>query len=335
MNPLARIAPLALVLGLFAAPPWANAHSVWIEPGPDAALVVRFGEPGEEPERSPGHLDEFTLPVAFTLDTNGVSHVLATVKKEDHFAVTPAPATEVLGLETAYEVMGAPGKPGRMPLFYARWQPSGAAAGTPRPHARPRAGGQGGRGPRLLPGETPPRHRGHAPRAGRRRARTQGRCRRMAPVHRVRPWAIPISPSRDIGRHAPGFTRDARTTPSATTRHSPGFIHERRSPNPPVIRSPPGSTRPRRAVRLQVRATGPRGAPSLPIHERRRKLRLGAPRGSTRGPPLAHPGIRPARGRPVAFARNGPHGRRGGAAWSATPRWGIPWKCACAATPSR
>jgi len=102
-----------------------HAHSVWIEPSGDGQLLVRFAEPDGKFEKSPGHLDSLSIPVAFTLVSNAPVLVEAP-KKPNHFMLTGASPTNVAGLETIFTVRAA-----RQPHFYARWQPAGAGAGEP------------------------------------------------------------------------------------------------------------------------------------------------------------------------------------------------------------
>ncbi len=102
----------------------ALAHSVWIEPK-DKQLVIRFAEPGDDFETSPGQLDNLSLPVAFILVTNAPASVIA-VKQSDDFLLVGAAATSTACAETTFTVRG-----GRKPNFYARWQPADAGAETP------------------------------------------------------------------------------------------------------------------------------------------------------------------------------------------------------------
>ena len=106
------------------------AHSVWIEPGSNGQLMVRFAEPDGRLETSPGHLDSLSIPVAFTLLTNTAVAVDA-VKSTNHFLLVTAWSTNTACSETSFIVMSAAGKPGRKPIFYARWQPSFETAGAP------------------------------------------------------------------------------------------------------------------------------------------------------------------------------------------------------------
>lgn len=124
---------LALMLsGLITAAPLALAHSVWIEDTSENQLVVRFGEPGETPEKSPGLLDRLAPPVAWTPGEDGKPSPFIVEKKSDHFLYVGAnPAQTAFG-ETGFPVMGKEGKPASKPHFYLRWLPAGVTvAGTP------------------------------------------------------------------------------------------------------------------------------------------------------------------------------------------------------------
>lgn len=104
------------------------AHSVWIEPDDNHQLVIRFAEPSGNFERSPGFLDSLTAPMAFQripAATNAPTG-LNVAKKTDCFALADVAATNIVCVETSFTVRAA-----RKPLFYARWQPAGAGAGTP------------------------------------------------------------------------------------------------------------------------------------------------------------------------------------------------------------
>ena len=103
----------------------ARAHSVWIEPTDENQLVIRFAEPSGNLEKSPGYLDSLSAPMAFVLVTNTPVSV-DTVKKSDHFLLVGAAMTNTACAETSFTV-----RAGRKPLFYARWQPSGAGEGKP------------------------------------------------------------------------------------------------------------------------------------------------------------------------------------------------------------
>lgn len=121
------IRQLAFVLFALAiaAPSIVRAHSVWIEPNDQGQLVVRFAEPGDEFETSPGYLDNLTTPTAFILVTNAPVSVEAR-KKSNHFLLVGASATNTACLETSFTVRGR-----RKPLFYARWQSTDAAVAKP------------------------------------------------------------------------------------------------------------------------------------------------------------------------------------------------------------
>lgn len=107
------------------------AHSVWIEPDAAGRLVVRFAEPDGKLEKSPGHLDELTLPRAWQTGASNAPMALAVEKQRDHFALGPVTPNAAVQIETEFQVIAAPGRPGRRPHFYARWHPAGAGAATP------------------------------------------------------------------------------------------------------------------------------------------------------------------------------------------------------------
>ena len=102
-----------------------HAHSVWIEPGGDQQLVIRFAEPGDDFEKSPGYLDNLSTPTAFTVAA-GKAVSAPALKQSDNFLLTGAAFTNVACAETTFTVRG-----GRKPVFYARWQPAGAGAKKP------------------------------------------------------------------------------------------------------------------------------------------------------------------------------------------------------------
>ncbi len=102
----------------------AFAHTVWIEPL-DGQIVIRFAEPDGNFEKSPGHLDSLSGPVAFTVITNAARGV-ESPKMTNHFQMISASPTNAAGVESIFTVRAA-----RKPHFYARWQPAGAGAGVP------------------------------------------------------------------------------------------------------------------------------------------------------------------------------------------------------------
>lgn len=102
----------------------ARAHTVWIEPL-DGRLVIRFAEPGDSYEKSPGYLDSLSAPAAFTVVTNAPVIVEAP-KSTNHFALVNVPSANQAGVESIFTVRAA-----RKPHFYARWQPAGGGAGAP------------------------------------------------------------------------------------------------------------------------------------------------------------------------------------------------------------
>ena len=102
----------------------ARAHSVWIEPA-DEKLVVRFAEPGEKLETSPGFLDSLSAPLAFIF-AEGKSSGVEALKRPDHFLLEGATPQQIACVETSFTVRG-----GRKPYFYARWQSTLAIEGLP------------------------------------------------------------------------------------------------------------------------------------------------------------------------------------------------------------
>lgn len=106
------------------------AHAVWIEPVADGQMGVRFAEPDGKVETSPGRLDGLTTPVACAVKEGAAATVTA-AKKSDHFSLDGAKADQMLCAETTHAVMVPEGKPGRRPIFYARWHPSLTEAATP------------------------------------------------------------------------------------------------------------------------------------------------------------------------------------------------------------
>jgi hypothetical protein len=107
------------------------AHSVWVEPGSSGELVVRFAEPDGRLERSPGHLDALRHPVAWKVAGTNSPDPLVAGKKSDHFLLADTQTNNVVQIETAYAVLSAPGRPGRLPNFYARWHPNLHVAARP------------------------------------------------------------------------------------------------------------------------------------------------------------------------------------------------------------
>jgi len=128
MKSVRRLASLLCLLTLPAL-----GHSVWIEPGPDGVLVVRFAEPDGKLEKSPGHLDSLTVPVAWVAgpEAGATNRVVSVSKQSDHFLLAGSAAADSAQAETAFLVMGNAGPTARRPYFYARWQPAGGGAGKP------------------------------------------------------------------------------------------------------------------------------------------------------------------------------------------------------------
>lgn len=119
-----RIFRLVLCLLMLAAATAASAHSVWIEVK-NGQLVVRFAEPGEDFEKSPGYLDNLTIPITFLVHDQKPVAVQAS-KQSDCFTLGQGASSDTACVESTFTVRG-----GRKPIFYARWQPVGVEAGTP------------------------------------------------------------------------------------------------------------------------------------------------------------------------------------------------------------
>lgn len=116
---------LLFALTLLTAAPVAPlaAHSVWLEPLPDGQLALRFGEWGEEPETSPGHLDGLIAPSAITLK-DGEPQPFVLGKKAEHYLLGESSAAEMVVARSDYGVMQRGDAPARRPIFHARWWPA-------------------------------------------------------------------------------------------------------------------------------------------------------------------------------------------------------------------
>jgi uncharacterized GH25 family protein len=108
----------------------ARAHDVWIEDTQEHQLVIRFGEFGDELETSPGYLDSLTQPQAWIKSKNADPVAFQIQKQTNSFLLVGASVTKMAAAETDFEVLSATNKPSRLPIFYARWQPVNAGAGT-------------------------------------------------------------------------------------------------------------------------------------------------------------------------------------------------------------
>jgi hypothetical protein len=120
---------IALCLAL----PSLHAHSVWIEDTPEKQLVIRFGEPGEDYEESPGHLDRLSLPLAWKTGDDGEPAAFVVEKKSDHFLLVAANPAQPAHGETGFPVMKRAKNPPTKPFFYVRWFPHGAPAADTTP----------------------------------------------------------------------------------------------------------------------------------------------------------------------------------------------------------
>lgn len=103
-----------------------SAHSVWIEPLPDGKLALRFGEWGEDPETSPGHLDSLT---GLAAASDGAGDVVLE-KNSDHYLLKDASDAQSAIGTAGYPVMKRGDAPARRPIFYARWWPASRPAVT-------------------------------------------------------------------------------------------------------------------------------------------------------------------------------------------------------------
>ncbi|MFC5453482.1 hypothetical protein [Prosthecobacter fluviatilis] len=123
-----------LVLFVFSLLPLAaSAHSLWIEELPEhSGLGVRFAQWGDDYETSPGHLDSFILVSGWTLDDKGQPQLFDVAKRKDHFFLGKVDHARPAFAQAQFTVRKLhDDKPARCPIFYCRWQPEGAGAGTP------------------------------------------------------------------------------------------------------------------------------------------------------------------------------------------------------------
>ncbi len=119
---------LPSLLLLLAATPSLPAHNVWIEDLPAGRLVIRFGEPGDKTETSPGYLDNLALPAAWKSGGDGEAASLVVEKKSDHFLLVGIDPADTACGETRFPVMKRSDRPASWPQFYMRWHPAGAPA---------------------------------------------------------------------------------------------------------------------------------------------------------------------------------------------------------------
>ncbi|MGE0800546.1 MAG: cobalt ABC transporter substrate-binding protein [Lautropia sp.] len=114
----------------------AAAHQIWIEPAQSGALVVRFGEYGENlREVSPGLLDRFGKPEA-TLLTGGEARAVALTRDRDGFAsgVTPKDGDGLVAEDAAFPLSTF--KQGERTV--TSWYRPGARFATSMAEPRPR-----------------------------------------------------------------------------------------------------------------------------------------------------------------------------------------------------
>ena len=122
MKKLLRLFPLA---GFLAAAPFASAHSVWLESTTDQHVVIRFAEPGDAFEKSPGLLDQLAQPHAWKAGAEGKSAAFAVEKRSDHFVVVGAVPTEAVFAESGWPVFRSEKVPnGAKTAYYLRWLPA-------------------------------------------------------------------------------------------------------------------------------------------------------------------------------------------------------------------
>ncbi len=115
---------------LFASLPAAlQAHSVWIEPLPNGQLGLRFGEWGEEPETSPGHLDSLSAVTGAIVDGDEAKEA-SVEKSSDHYLLKDSASASSATGGASFPVMKRGDTPARRPVFYARWWPASRPAVT-------------------------------------------------------------------------------------------------------------------------------------------------------------------------------------------------------------
>jgi len=133
LSDLIMIRSLIVLTAFSLLPLAASAHSLWIEELPDnGGLGVRFAQWGDDYETSPGHLDDFTQVSGWMIDDKGAPQVFAVAKKKDHFFLSKTDGTKPVFAQAQFTVRKLhEDKPARAPIFYCRWQPDGAGAGTP------------------------------------------------------------------------------------------------------------------------------------------------------------------------------------------------------------
>jgi hypothetical protein len=103
----------------------AFAHSIWIEPGPADALVVRFGDLRVVHEESPGRLDTLLQPAASVLDENFAA-IPASVRLESAWLrLLGAPVGRPALFQTQLAVYRAENRPAVLYIYYARWHSGG------------------------------------------------------------------------------------------------------------------------------------------------------------------------------------------------------------------
>jgi hypothetical protein len=120
-----RSLPILALAGFLAAAPFAAAHSLWLESTTDHQVVIRFAEPGDAFEKSPGLLDELSQPHAWKAGGEAKSVAFAVEKRSDHFAVIGAAPTEAVFAESGWPVFRSEKVPnGAKTAYYLRWLPA-------------------------------------------------------------------------------------------------------------------------------------------------------------------------------------------------------------------
>jgi hypothetical protein len=113
-------------------PHLASAHSVWIEELPGGQLCVRFAQWGDDYEKSPGNLDSFAAVSGWAFNGEGKPVLFDVEKRNDQFFLAKGDATKPAFAQAPFAIRKLhDDKPARAPIFYCRWQPDGAGAGTP------------------------------------------------------------------------------------------------------------------------------------------------------------------------------------------------------------
>jgi len=100
-----------------------NAHSVYVEADDNGNLIARFGQFGDDPETSPGYLDNLDCLTAWTFSSQDSPKSLMPTKEHDHFNLNLLSENGV-EVQTGFPIMTRGTSPPRKPFFYARWLPN-------------------------------------------------------------------------------------------------------------------------------------------------------------------------------------------------------------------